>query len=756
MEHSFRIMKIGSVVAVITLAVLLTMCGGGGKQTSPGITIDPTNGLLTSESGNSDSFSVVLNSEPESDVSLGIYCNDTTEGTVDTSNLTFTSGNWNIPQTVTVRGVDDPVVDGNQVCWIITDPAVSNDSDYNGFDVDDVSFTNIDDDSPGITVNPAINVKQGSTVLPSGSGVYMFSEDVVADGDGGCVSGSVVFTIENQGEDAVMIFGISLTSGELLDFDLTSDIKDLVLPSGSSTTFSACFDPLYESGMRSAIVTIFSTQTAGAYTFTVRGYALKAYPEIHIREDTTNLPDGSGLFQFEENGWIDGNDGWSSSAIFRVENQGLGELNISSVSLTSGNTEDFDLDTSGLDSTLAPASSTYIKIYFDPLQSVGLRSATVSIESNDQDEGTYTFTVEGFAIGWRIRGSDVEHGDEFGYSIAISGDKAIVGSRNDYNEQERTGSAYLFHWSGSNWVEQKKLVPSDVVQWNLFGHSVGISGNVAIVGAQWDDDNGTDSGSAYLYHWNGADWVEQQKITASDGAAGDEFGLVVAINGDRAIVGARQFDDKGNAAYIFAWNGSNWIEQQKLVASDGGMTNDFFGISVAINGDRAIVGAPGDNDNGDDSGSAYIYHWNGTNWVEQQKITASNGEYRDSFGSAVAIEGDRAIIGATQTDNNYSNAGSVYFFQWNGSHWAQQQEILASDAGSGDFLGNSVSMSGDRAVFAGDWGDSGKCYLFKWTGSSWEEQYKILSGSTGGAVSGDTGMAGGGEYAFIFDATIFD
>lgn len=615
--------------------------------------------------------------------------------------------------------------------------------------------------SPTGTERPDLIVKQGSTSLLSGSGTYTFSEQVVADGDGGCVSGSVVFTIENQGQDAVMILGVSLTSGATVDFDLNaSGLKDFALASESSTTFSACFDPLGESGTRSAVVTIFSSQTAGAYTFTLKGYALVPYPEIHVRQGSTDLEDGSGVFDFEEDGWIDGDDGWYSwSKAFTIENQGLAELNISGVSLTSGNTEDFDLFTSGLDSTIAPASISQFSIRFDPLQSVGLRSAVVTIESNDQDEGMYTFTVECVAIGWQIRGSDVALGDEFGSAIAISGDRIIVGSRNDYNEKERAGSAYFFNWNGSNWVEQKKIVPSDGAQWDQFGRSVAISGDNAIVGAWWDDDKGTDSGSVYLYYWNGADWIEQQKITASDGAAGDEFGYCVAIYGNRAIVGSSKDDDNGDSsgsAYIFTWNGSSWVEQQKIIASDGA-PYDFFGTVVAINGNRAIVGASGDDNNGDSSGSAYIFHWNGTEWVEQQKLTASNGSAGDSFGSSVAIEGDRVFVGATQTDNNYSNAGSVYFFVWSGSSWLEQQEIFASDAKSGDLWGQSVAISGDRAVFGGDWANSGiKCYLFKWTGASWEERHRILDNSTGAALSGNTGMAGGREYAFIFDATLID
>ncbi len=159
MKNTLKMMKIGSVLAALLLSMVLTMCGGGGPSTPgislSGITINPTDGLLTTESGGSDFFIVVLKSEPTADVTIGIYCNDSTEGTVDTSSLIFTSGNWNIPQVVTVTGVNDVLDDGNQVYKIITDPAVSNDSDYNGLDADDVSFTNVDDDSPGITINPS-------------------------------------------------------------------------------------------------------------------------------------------------------------------------------------------------------------------------------------------------------------------------------------------------------------------------------------------------------------------------------------------------------------------------------------------------------------------------------------------------------------------------------------------------------------------------------------------------------------------------
>jgi len=152
-------MKLVSTLFMISLAIFLISCGGGGNVSPPGdnlqlITVYPTRGLVTTEAGGTDSFTVVLDFKPEADVTIGIYCNDPTEGIADTLSLTFTSDNWDIPQKVTVTGVDDVLYDGNQVCKIVTDPAVSSDSNFSGLDADDVYFTNVDDKSPGITVNP--------------------------------------------------------------------------------------------------------------------------------------------------------------------------------------------------------------------------------------------------------------------------------------------------------------------------------------------------------------------------------------------------------------------------------------------------------------------------------------------------------------------------------------------------------------------------------------------------------------------------
>ena len=154
-----------------------------------------------------------------------------------------------------------------------------------------------------------------------------------------------------------------------------------------------------------------------------------------------------------------------------------------------------------------------------------------------------------------------------------------------------------------------KLTPSDGAVWDCFGYSVSISGEYAIVGAHYDNDKGNNSGSAYIFKRDGTGWTEQAKVTASDGAAYDEFGRSIAISGDCAIVGAYYDDDNGSnsgSAYIFKRDNSSWSEQAKIIANDGAV-DDHFGCSVAISGDYAIVGVHCDDDNGNESGSAYIY-----------------------------------------------------------------------------------------------------------------------------------------------------
>ena len=260
-------------------------------------------------------------------------------------------------------------------------------------------------------------------------------------------------------------------------------------------------------------------------------------------------------------------------------------------------------------------------------------------------------------------------------------------------------------------TELFKLTAADTETVDWFGHSVGVSGDVAIVGVPYDDDAGLSSGSAYLFDVTTGD--ELFKLTGSDAAADDRFGHAVAISGDAAIVGARYDDDGGDnsgAAYIY--DVTTGDEILKLTASDPSPLGRF-GEAVGISGNTAIIAAQGNGEAGDDSGSAYLFDV--TTGEQLFKLTASDAAARDAFGSSVAIYGNVAIVGAHNNDGVVSGSGSAYLFDV--TTGAELFKLTASDAASGDAFGRSVAIYGNVAMvgaFHNDEAayDSGAAYLF--------------------------------------------
>ena len=372
--------------------------------------------------------------------------------------------------------------------------------------------------------------------------------------------------------------------------------------------------------------------------------------------------------------------------------------------------------------------------------------------------------------------SDRAASDAFGFSVAISGDYALVGA---YSEDEdaggintisAAGAAYVFEQDGTGtWVQVQKLVASDRAVADLFGWSVAISGNYAIVGARREDEdvNGmntaSDAGSAYIFERDGTGtWGEVQKLVASDRAANDFFGISVSISGDYAIVGAYLDNEDANgmnfagdagSAYIFERDGTGtWVQVQKLEASDRA-ASDQFGISVSISGDYAIVGANLEDEdvNGMNTasfaGSVYVFERDGTGtWGQVQKLVASDRAASDRFGYSVSISGDYAIVGADQEDedadgmNTASNAGSAYVFERDGTGtWGQVQKLVASDRAASDEFGVSVSISGNLAIVGTSEEDenadgmntatsAGSAYLFERDGTgTWGQVQKLAA-----------------------------
>ena len=335
----------------------------------------------------------------------------------------------------------------------------------------------------------------------------------------------------------------------------------------------------------------------------------------------------------------------------------------------------------------------------------------------------------------KITASDAAAGDRFGISVSIDNNRAIVGAWGNGVNGVNSGSAYIYKWSGSSWVEEANIVPSDGAERDFFGNSVSIDSDWAIIGASNDDDKGEESGSAYIYKWNGTAWVQETKLTASDGAAGDQFSIDVSIKNDRAIIGAKGDDDNGEstgAAYIYEWNGTAWVEETKITASDGA-ANDQFGSSVSIDSNRAIIGAPVGTDSGVNSGVAYVYTRNITAWVEEAKLVPSDGADVDYFGFEVSIENDRVIIGAPFDDDNGGESGSAYIFKWNGTAWVEEGKLIASYGAANDQFGLDVSINSDRAISGTPYTDSGTgshsgaASIYKWNGTAWVEEAKLTA-----------------------------
>ena len=268
----------------------------------------------------------------------------------------------------------------------------------------------------------------------------------------------------------------------------------------------------------------------------------------------------------------------------------------------------------------------------------------------------------------KLTASDGAEVDVFGVSVSISGDTLVVGARNNNSN----GAAYLFERDAGGagyWGQVAKLTASDGAAYDYFGTAVSISGDTVVIGADGDADSGYGSGSAYLFErpvtgW--ADMTETAKLTASDGAEEDGLGYSISVSGDTVIVGARG-DDPGGSAYLFEKPATGWenmTETAKLAASDATWDDDF-GNSVSISGDTVVAAAFLDDDDGDRSGSAYLFERDEGgpgNWGQVTKLTASDGAAYDYFGNSVSISGDTLVVGAWWDDDNGDGSGSAYLF----------------------------------------------------------------------------------------------
>ncbi len=342
-----------------------------------------------------------------------------------------------------------------------------------------------------------------------------------------------------------------------------------------------------------------------------------------------------------------------------------------------------------------------------------------------------------------------------GAYVEASSASGVNGNQAD-DSMFAAGAAYVFVRSGTTWSQEAYLKASNTEAGDTFGWSVAVSGNTAIVGANGEDSDATGvngnqmsnaafgSGAAYVFVRSGTTWTQQAYLKASNAGVGAEFGYSVAIEGKTAIIGAQgersdatgvngdQFNEDAvdsGAAFVFVRTGTIWSQEAYLKASNTD-AGDSFGTDVDLSGDTAIVGARVERStatgvNGDQTinmaaraGAAYIFVRAGTTWSQEAYLKASNTEGFDDFGKSVAISDNTAIVGAhnedsnasgvdgDQTDNSASASGAVYGFVRTGSTWSQAFYLKASSSGSGDTFGEAVDMSGDSIIVGASGEDS--------------------------------------------------
>lgn len=329
-------------------------------------------------------------------------------------------------------------------------------------------------------------------------------------------------------------------------------------------------------------------------------------------------------------------------------------------------------------------------------------------------------TNSGWVFEQKLVAPDFGSGRWFGYSVAIDGERLVVGSPKADGDTLGAGAAYIFHRINGVWTALPKIVADDGKPGDMFGQAVDITGTSVIVGSPRSDAKGMDSGAAYVFIWDENAYEQQKKLVSPDLKAGDHFGAAVAMHVDTAVIGAPEADVLGadsGTAYIFFREGNLWSQQKKL-GSPHGAARDGFGWAVDIEFDTVVVGSPMDDTAALDAGAAYTFARTGISWTPLNALVPRGLTADDRFGSSVSLSGRKVVIGSLLDDTARMNAGAAYVFSRNGSDWSQEVEVLASDAAIGDAFGFAVAIRGETIVSSAYLNDdqgpsSGATYVYE-------------------------------------------
>jgi hypothetical protein len=355
----------------------------------------------------------------------------------------------------------------------------------------------------------------------------------------------------------------------------------------------------------------------------------------------------------------------------------------------------------------------------------------------------------------------------FGYPIAIQDEVAVVGAHLDDGAGLNAGAAFVFRRVGQAWVEETPLTPVGAVAGVQFGNAVAMVGHRVMVGAWLDNEAAPQAGAVHVFEEDLEGWSSAQKLQASRAGAGAFFGASLAGAGDVAVVGAPGSDEAGTnagAAYVFRFLRSSWVEQAVLFAEEPTF-NAQFGVSVATDGFVIVVGSSLDDVNGTNSGAAYVFRFDGEAWNHETTIIGSDSGPQDQFGTSVAVDGDTIVVGAPGEDDAGPSSGAAYVFGFDGVTWTELAKSVPIDTQAGDEYGSAVAIDGSRALVGAHQDDDsgpehGAIYVYDVGGGAPVETCKLIAAEDApthghfglsASVDGDTVVGGGAGIALVFE-----
>lgn len=306
--------------------------------------------------------------------------------------------------------------------------------------------------------------------------------------------------------------------------------------------------------------------------------------------------------------------------------------------------------------------------------------------------------------------------------IAQTENMAIIGA---YLTDGGNGAAYVFENNNGTWAQTQKIVPADIGAGDNFGHISNISNDTIMIGARLNDTGASNGGAVYVYTRSGGTWIQTQKLTPSDPTNAKFFGVNPVIDGNRAVIGAIGENSSTGAIYVFEKENGLWVERQKIIPT-GAATGDSFSARMSLSGGLLVTNAPNTNSN---AGAIYIFERVGGIWAQVQRMEEPVPAANNYFGFQVAIAGNDILASMIANGGGY---GAVYVIQKTGGTWGISQTLHSTDNALNDRFGVGLSVQNDTALIAAVYdddfaADSGSAYIFKRSGGIWYQADKFTA-----------------------------